>query len=107
MLSSFGELQYCLTDEPELREFEPEKTGVQKYPITKFQPIYYVAESFDSAKEKMIKFANTVPRPFGVRYNSYTESIEVLDSKHQIENLMDNVNSEFQILQNAFKKLEG
>lgn len=34
LLSSFGELQYCLSDKPELREFDPFKTGLQKYPIT-------------------------------------------------------------------------
>lgn len=54
LLSSYGELEYCLTDKPELREFEPETTGQQKYPITEYQPIYYVAESFESAKEKMM-----------------------------------------------------
>lgn len=54
LLSSFGELQYCLSDKPELREFEPAKTGLQKYPITEYQPIYYVAESFEDAKEKMM-----------------------------------------------------
>lgn len=52
------------------------------------------------------KFANSIPRPFGVRYNAYTQSIEVLDSKHQISNLMNNINSEFQILQNAVEKLK-
>lgn len=34
LLSSFGELEYCLSDKPELREFDPFKTGLQKYPIT-------------------------------------------------------------------------
>lgn len=29
LLSSFGELQYCLTDKPEIRPFEPEKTAIQ------------------------------------------------------------------------------
>ncbi|KAK3083031.1 hypothetical protein FSP39_012048 [Pinctada imbricata] len=53
LLSSFGELQYCLTDEPETRQFDPIKTAVQEYPITRFQPIYFVANSFQSAKEKM------------------------------------------------------
>ncbi|KAL5275651.1 PAH family protein [Megaselia abdita] len=52
LLSSYGELQYCLTDKPEIRDFEPTVTGVTKYPITKFQEVYYVAESFESAKEK-------------------------------------------------------
>nr|AAA69513.1 phenylalanine hydroxylase (pah) [Drosophila melanogaster] len=105
LLSSYGELEYCLTDKPQLKDFEPESTGVTKYPITQFQPLYYVADSFETAKEKTIKFANSIPRPFGVRYNAYTQSVEVLDSKPQISNLMDNINSEFQILQNAVAKL--
>lgn len=54
LLSSYGELQYCVTDKPELREFDPEKTGSQKYPITEYQPVYFVAESFEDAKTKMM-----------------------------------------------------
>ncbi|KAI1882114.1 hypothetical protein AGOR_G00247350 [Albula goreensis] len=53
LLSSFGELQYCLTDEPKIMPFDPEKTSVTKYPITEFQPIYFVAESFEDAKQKV------------------------------------------------------
>ncbi|XP_018783280.1 PREDICTED: protein henna [Bactrocera latifrons] len=106
LLSSYGELEYCLTDKPQLRDFDPSVTGITKYPITQFQEVYYVSESFESAKEKTIIFANSIPRPFGVRYNAYTQSIEVLDSKKQIRNLMDDINSEFQILQNAVEKLK-
>lgn len=54
LLSSFGELEYCVSDKPELRPFEPEKTAVQSYPITEYQPVYYVAESFEDAKNKMM-----------------------------------------------------
>lgn len=105
LLSSFGELQYCLSDKPELREFNPPQTGEQKYPITEYQPVYFVANSFDEAVQKMVAYANTIPRPFGVRYNAYTQSVEILDSKPQISNLMRNIHGEFEILQNAFKKL--
>lgn len=105
LLSSFGELQYCLSDKPELREFDPPTTGEQKYPITEYQPVYFVANSFDDAIQKMVAYANTIPRPFGVRYNAYTQSVEILDSKPQISNLMRNIHGEFEILQNAFKKL--
>ena len=52
-LSYFQLFQYCLTDKPEIRPFEPEKTGETKYPITEFQPVYFLAESFEQAKEKM------------------------------------------------------
>ncbi|CAG5122953.1 unnamed protein product, partial [Candidula unifasciata] len=53
LLSSFGELQYCLSDKPEVRPFNPSHACQQDYPITSFQPLYYVAESFDDAKEKL------------------------------------------------------
>lgn len=53
LLSSFGELKYCLTNEPETRSFEPEKTALQDYPITQYQPLYYIADSFKDAKDKM------------------------------------------------------
>jgi len=53
LLSSFGELEWCLSGKPELRSFDPEKTGSQKYPITEHQPVYFVTESFESAKQKM------------------------------------------------------
>jgi len=46
-------MQYCLTDKPEVLSFEPVRTALRKYPITEFQPVYYAAESFEDAKEKM------------------------------------------------------
>ena len=45
--------QYCLSDKPEIRPFDPVKTAEQRYPITEYQPVYYVADSFEEAKEKM------------------------------------------------------
>jgi len=54
LLSSFGELEWCLSGKPELKSFDPETTGQQSYPITEHQPIYFVTESFESAKQKMM-----------------------------------------------------
>ncbi|XP_050516970.1 protein henna isoform X1 [Diabrotica virgifera virgifera] len=105
LLSSFGELQYALELKSEIRPFEPVKTAEQKYPITEYQPVYYVAESFEDAKEKMIRYAATIPRAFGVRYNAYTQSIEVLDSKLQVQRLVNNIASEMCILTDSLRKL--
>merc|ERR1712088_622794 len=104
LLSSFGELEWCLSGKPELRSFEPEKTGVQEYPITQHQPLYYVTESFEDAKQKMIDFAATIPRPFGVHYDPYTQSIQILDSKRQIQKLISDINYEMRTLCDAFTK---
>ena len=53
ILSSFGELKYCLTDEPAKLPLDPEVTCNTEYPITKFQPTYFVADDFESAKKKL------------------------------------------------------
>ncbi len=54
LLSSYGELEYCLSDEPKVLPFDPEVTGSTKYPITSFQPIYFVTESFEEAQQKLM-----------------------------------------------------
>jgi hypothetical protein len=53
LLSSSEELEYCLTDVPKKLPFDPFKTGVQEYPITSKQPIYFVADSFDDVQDKL------------------------------------------------------
>ena len=47
-------LQYCLTDKPEVRSLDPFTTGLQKYPITEMQPVYFLANSFKDAKQKLM-----------------------------------------------------
>lgn len=107
LLSSFGELKYCLTDEPQKKPFDPAKTAEQEYPITKFQPIYFVADSFDDAKEKMRAYATMIPRPFTVRYNPYTQSVEVIENKQQIINLTKAIKGDMTLLEDALKKVSG
>lgn len=104
LLSSFGELQYCLSDKPEMLDFDPPKTGVRKYPITEYQPTYYVADSFEDAKEKMRSFAETIPRKYGVRYNPYTLSVEVLDNTYQMAQFAADIKGEVAKLEDALKK---
>lgn len=84
LLSSFGELQYAMTDKPEVREWDPFKASQQSYPITEYQPVYYQATSFEDAKAKLQEFTTTFARPFNVRYNPYTQSLEV-DSNVDLE----------------------
>lgn len=69
LLSSFGELEYCLTDKPQFVPFDPFVAANDPFPITKYQPKYYVAESFKDAQKKMVAFAETLNKPFTLRYN--------------------------------------
>lgn len=105
LLSSFGELEYCLTDKPEKKPFDPFVAAGTKYPITQYQPTYFVAESFRVAKEKVRDYAKSLTRPFEVRYNSLTETIEVLDTKDKVVKYAQNIRGDLQRLINALEKL--
>ena len=37
----------------QIKEFEPAVTGVQAYPITEYQPVYFVTNSFEDAQRKL------------------------------------------------------
>lgn len=80
LLSSFGELEYCLKqnepDGPKYLPFNLQKMGVQDYPITKYQPVYFVADSFKQMKDLVKEYASELQRPFACYYNSLTQNIE-------------------------------
>lgn len=93
--------------QPALASFDPLMTSVTKYPITSYQPKYFVAESFADAKNKLTyafsqfaslvrvcrNWASTIPRPFQVRFNPYTQRIEILDSVPAVQGLVRDIKS--------------
>lgn len=105
LLSSYGELLHALSDKPEHRPFEPASTAIQPYQDQEYQPIYYVAESFEDAKDKFRRWVSTMSRPFEVRYNPHTGRVEVLDSVDKLESLVYQLNTEILHLSNAITKL--
>jgi len=105
LLSSFGELEYCLSDKPQLKPFDPFEACRQTYPITEYQPLYYVAESFQNAQEKMRVFADTLSRPFSLRYNPYTQSIDILDTKDKLVNLAGAIKAQASSLAAALNRM--
>ena len=86
LLSSFGELEYACAPTrpaggeshfPEYRPWDPVQACKQEYPITTYQPIYYVAESLVDAKDRMRDFCAQLNRPFYARYNPYSQTVSV------------------------------
>eukprot|EP01133_Synstelium_polycarpum_P014088 gene14088-16610_t len=106
LLSSFGELEYCLSDKPEKRPFNPFETCKTEYPITTYQPVYFVADSFQSAKDKMKEFAESLDKPFSIRYNPYTQGIEILDNRDKLISLCNTIKSQTTILASALAKIK-
>eukprot|EP01129_Flabellula_baltica_P014636 TRINITY_DN7059_c0_g1_i1.p1 TRINITY_DN7059_c0_g1~~TRINITY_DN7059_c0_g1_i1.p1 ORF type:complete len:438 (+),score=96.03 TRINITY_DN7059_c0_g1_i1:59-1372(+) len=75
LLSSFGELQYCLSDKPQVKRFDPWVASKQDYPITEYQPLYFEADSFKQMTKQLQEFSKTLQRPFDVKYNPYTQVV--------------------------------
>ncbi|XP_046413566.1 tyrosine 3-monooxygenase [Neodiprion virginianus] len=107
LLSAYGELLHSLSDKCEHRPFEPSTTAVQPYQDQDYQPIYYVAESFEDAKEKFRRWVSTMSRSFEVRFNPHTQRVEVLDSVDRLEGLVAQMNTEMVHLTNALNKLKA
>ena len=93
LLSSFGELEYSCSkttfpvpagdanqpqaDKPRLLPWDPKVASTTDYPITSYQPTYFVAESLSDTKQQMRKFCEQLPKPFNAKYNTLTNSIWV------------------------------
>jgi len=81
VLSSFGEMEHAmgLSSEPRSQylPWDPAVASVTDYPITTYQPKYFVAESLADAKAKMRQFADELPRPFRARFNPLNGSVWV------------------------------
>ena len=71
ILSSVGELEYCVTDEPELRPLDPYEIAQNHltFPISSMQPLYFVAHSFEKAKAQITDYCDNIHKPFAVTYN--------------------------------------
>lgn len=105
LLSSFGELEYCLSAEPVRKPLNMEETCMTKYPITSYQPVYFVAKDFASMTADMRHWASKMNRPFALHYNAYTSRVEVLDSKERLVALASSIRADFSALTRAIENM--
>ncbi|KAL9649354.1 hypothetical protein ABK040_016181 [Willaertia magna] len=113
LLSSFGELEYSCTGvdketgiKCEYRRFIPEEAAERSYPITCYQPMYYVVDGLELCKEQIRSYVNNqLSRPFNVKYNPYTSSVEVLDTNEKLVALSGTIQNNIELLRSTLKKL--
>ena len=79
ILSSVGELAYCVTNEPKLFPLDPYEIAQNHlvFPISSMQPHYFVAESFLKAKLQITSYCENISKPFNVTYNDKLNTVEV------------------------------
>ncbi|XP_055690545.1 tryptophan 5-hydroxylase 1 [Lutzomyia longipalpis] len=107
LLSSVAELQHAITTPEKIKRFDPEVTCREECIITSYQNAYYYTDSFEEAKEKMRAFAETIQRPFGVRYNPYTQSVDVLSNAQKITALISELRGDISIVSSALRKISA
>ena len=82
ILSSVGELDYCLSDKPKYLPLDPFEIAQShiNFPISSMQPYYFVADSFQKAKQQIIDYCELISKPFNVSYDNMTNSV-IVDRK--------------------------
>ena len=72
ILGSVDEMNYALSDKPKtypLCMFDIAQKQMQNE-ITQVQPYYFVAESFENAKQQIAEYIDQMYKPFNVSFNS-------------------------------------
>uniref|UniRef100_G3PGF9 tryptophan 5-monooxygenase n=1 Tax=Gasterosteus aculeatus aculeatus TaxID=481459 RepID=G3PGF9_GASAC len=105
LLSSISELQHALSGKAHILPFDPAVTCNQECIITTFQDVYFVSESFEDAKNKMREFAKTIWRPFTVRYDPYTQSVDIVKDTTTINSMVKDIRHELDIVEDALNRL--
>uniref|UniRef100_A0A3Q3FZV7 Tryptophan hydroxylase 1b n=1 Tax=Kryptolebias marmoratus TaxID=37003 RepID=A0A3Q3FZV7_KRYMA len=105
LLSSVSELKHALSGRANILPFDPVSTCHQECMITTFQKAYFVAESFEEAKNKMREFARTLKRLFTVHYNPYTQSVDILKDTSNINSMVKDIRHELDIVEEALSRL--
>ncbi|KNC23970.1 hypothetical protein FF38_07433 [Lucilia cuprina] len=107
LLSSVAELQHAIAAKDKIKKFDPEITCKEECIITSYQNAYYYTDSFEEAKEQMRLFAESIQRPFGVRYNPYTQSVEVLSNAQKITAVVSELKGDLSIVCSALRKISA
>ena len=84
ILSSPSEIEWAASEKPKFHEFEIEKIVTFPYTITDIQNNYFLAPSFKKMKELVIKYSDSIKRPFNVSYNVDTKRI-IIDRKVNVK----------------------
>ena len=94
LLSAFGELKHALSGTPMLKDFEPNSTSVQEYQDEDYQPLYFIAQSFEMVKQQIKSFSTTIKRPYKLKYDAFTQSLKIVDNTKLIQEIKKDVNAD-------------
>ncbi|XP_062607643.1 tyrosine 3-monooxygenase-like [Saccostrea cucullata] len=105
-LSSYGELKHALSDSPRQLPFNPAVTSVQEYTDEDLQPVYFFVESFEDMMQKMRDYASSIKRPADLRYDPFTQTIQVIEKRETLETVSASLRTEIANLEKLVKRVD-
>ncbi|KAL1429436.1 hypothetical protein MTO96_002483 [Rhipicephalus appendiculatus] len=72
-----------------------------------FHCTQYIRHGSDPFYTPEPEFAKTIKRPFGLRYNPYTQTVDVLTNTRKIANIVSELKGDLCIVTNALSKLKA
>ncbi|KAF2363615.1 ACT domain [Trinorchestia longiramus] len=107
LLSSVAELKHALSSSASVKQFIPEDVCSVECLVTTFQVQYFYTDTFEQAKEALREFVSHIQRPFSVRYNAYTHSVEVLTDTQKVAEMVSELKGDLCIVRDALAKLHA
>merc|ERR1712008_125918 len=74
--------------------------------VTTYQRQYFYTTSLENATEFVRAIAEDIQRPFSVRYNPYTQTVEVLNCSDKILGVAKELKGDLALVANALKKVQ-
>nr|CDS32043.1 tryptophan hydroxylase [Hymenolepis microstoma] len=105
LLSSVSELKHALSDEAIRKPFIPEDVVEAECMVTTYQKAYFTTGTFKEAEDIVRHFVLGFERPFAIRYNPFTESVEVLDNLKKVGVALEDIKAQMTALDDAIYQI--
>ncbi|VDM17396.1 unnamed protein product [Hydatigera taeniaeformis] len=104
LLSSVSELKHALSDGAVRMAFIPDEVVKAECMVTTYQRAYFITTTFREAQDKLRHFVQSLRRPFALRYNAFTESVEVIDEPSKLKTLLTDIKTQILTLGDALNQ---
>ncbi|XP_023326064.1 tryptophan 5-hydroxylase 1 [Eurytemora carolleeae] len=110
LLSSAAELEHTMQGIQDgsvsLLPLETNSVFSAEIIVTDYQHQYFCTETIEQAKEFVRTIANSLEKPVQLRYNPYTQSVEVLNNSDKIFDMAKELRGGLCIVASALKKIQ-
>jgi len=111
LLSSVSELKHVVegvrNSKVAIQRFTVDEAVNTQCVVTSFQKRYFYTNTIEGAKEELRRLAASIKKPFELRYNPYTGSVDALTTSGKIMDLAKELRGDMFLISNAMRKIQG